>query len=102
MDTYSIYLAISGSTIDGHKQQFNNAIIDQEFWDNHYKEWLPCEGCTIAEEKKLLDCAIQSQRESIICLTPKCYSAIDGQVDDIVIRMKGINEKISVCPIGGC
>ncbi|KAA6368553.1 MAG: hypothetical protein EZS28_035920 [Streblomastix strix] len=95
MDTDSMYLAISGSTIEGYKQQFKHVIKDQQFWDEHYKEWLPWEGCTIAEEKKLLGCAIESQRESIICLAPKCYSAIDGEVDD-VIRMKGVNEKNSV------
>ncbi|KAA6370182.1 MAG: hypothetical protein EZS28_034290 [Streblomastix strix] len=94
MDTDSMYLAISGSTIEGYKQQFKHVIKDQEFWDNHYKEWLPWEGSSIAEEKKLLGCAIESQRESIICLAPKCYSAIDGEVDD-VIRLKGVNEKNS-------
>ncbi|KAA6391049.1 MAG: hypothetical protein EZS28_013423 [Streblomastix strix] len=30
--------------------------------------------------------------ESIICLVPKCYSAIDREIDD-EIRMKSINEK---------
>ncbi|KAA6399565.1 MAG: hypothetical protein EZS28_004910 [Streblomastix strix] len=87
-------IAISGSIIEGYKQQFKLAIKDQEFWDEHYKEWLPWERCAIAEEKKLLGCAIESQRESIICLAPKCYSAIDGEIED-VIRMKGINEKNS-------
>ncbi|KAA6347399.1 MAG: hypothetical protein EZS28_052032, partial [Streblomastix strix] len=76
MDTDSMYLAISGSTIEGYKQQFKHVIKDQQFWDDHFKEWLPWEGCSIAEEKKLLGCAIESQRESIICLAPKCYSAI--------------------------
>ncbi|KAA6395983.1 MAG: hypothetical protein EZS28_008488 [Streblomastix strix] len=94
MDTDSMYLAISDSTIDGYRQQFKQIIRDQEFWDEHYKEWLPWEGCIIAEEKKLFDCTIESQRESIICLAPKCYSAIDGEIDD-VIRMKGVNEKNS-------
>ncbi|KAA6393767.1 MAG: hypothetical protein EZS28_010704 [Streblomastix strix] len=94
MDTDSMHLAIIGSTIEGYKQQFKYLIMDQEFWDEHYKEWLPWEGCTIAEEKKLLGCTIESERESIICLAPKCYSAIDGEVDD-VIRMKGVNEKNS-------
>ncbi|KAA6398849.1 MAG: hypothetical protein EZS28_005627 [Streblomastix strix] len=102
-DTDSIYLAIRGSTFEGYKQQFKHVIKDQEFWNNHYKEWLPWEGCTIAEEKKLLGCAIESQRESIICLAPKCYSAIrskkddddDEDTDDDVIRMKGVNEKNS-------
>ncbi|KAA6382773.1 MAG: hypothetical protein EZS28_021700 [Streblomastix strix] len=83
-----------GSTIEGNKQQNKYAIKDQDFWDQHYKEWLPWECCTIAEEKKLFGCAIESQRESIICLAPKCYTAIDGEVGDI-IRMKDINEKNS-------
>ncbi|KAA6393051.1 MAG: hypothetical protein EZS28_011419, partial [Streblomastix strix] len=52
-------------------------------------------GRSIAEEKKLLGCAIDSQRESSICLALKCDSAIDGEVDD-VLRMKGVNEKNSV------
>ncbi|KAA6388920.1 MAG: hypothetical protein EZS28_015553 [Streblomastix strix] len=95
MDTDSMYLTISGSTIEWYKQQFKYAIRDQEFQDNHYKEWLPWEECSIAEEKKLLGCAIQSKTESIICLAPKCYSAIDGEVDD-VIRMMGVNEQNSV------
>ncbi|KAA6402031.1 MAG: hypothetical protein EZS28_002443 [Streblomastix strix] len=95
MNTDSMYQAISGSTIEGYKQQFKYEIKDQEFWENHYKEWLPWEGCSIAEETKLLGCAIELWRESIICLAPKCYSAIDGEVDD-VIRMKDVNEKNSV------
>ncbi|KAA6375972.1 MAG: hypothetical protein EZS28_028501 [Streblomastix strix] len=93
-DTDSMYLAISGSQIEGYKKQFKHIIMVQEFWYNHYKEWLPWEGCSIAEEKKLLGCAIEIQREGIICLAPKCYSAIDGEIED-VIRMKGINEKNS-------
>ncbi|KAA6396599.1 MAG: hypothetical protein EZS28_007874 [Streblomastix strix] len=94
MDTDSMYLAFSGSTIEGFKQQFNHAIKDQEFWDEHYKEQLPWGGCSIAENKKLLSCAIKSQRENIICLAPKCYFPIDGEIDD-VIRMKGNNKKNS-------
>ncbi|KAA6393173.1 MAG: hypothetical protein EZS28_011299, partial [Streblomastix strix] len=53
MDIDSKYLAISGSTIEGYKQQFKHVIKDRELWDEHYKEWLPYEGCSIAEEKKL-------------------------------------------------
>ncbi|KAA6385869.1 MAG: hypothetical protein EZS28_018607 [Streblomastix strix] len=89
-----MYLTISGSTIEGYKQQFKLAIKDQQFQDDHYKEWLPWEGCSIAEEKKLLGCDIELQRESIICLALKCYFAIDGEIDD-VIRMKGVYEKNS-------
>ncbi|KAA6355670.1 MAG: hypothetical protein EZS28_048803 [Streblomastix strix] len=87
-------LAIKGSTIEGHKQQFKHVIKDQEFQNAHYKEWLPQERCSIDEEKKLLGCTFESKRKSFICLTPKCYSAIDGEIDD-VIRMKGVNEKNS-------
>ncbi|KAA6372695.1 MAG: hypothetical protein EZS28_031777 [Streblomastix strix] len=57
-------------------------------------KWLPWEGCTIAEEKKLLGSAFESLRESIIYLAPKCHSAIDSEIDD-VRRMKGVNEKNS-------
>ncbi|KAA6389347.1 MAG: hypothetical protein EZS28_015125, partial [Streblomastix strix] len=63
MDTDSMYLAISDSTIEGYKQQFKHVIKDQKFWDEHCKKWLPWDGCTITEEKKLLGCAIESQRE---------------------------------------
>ncbi|KAA6360856.1 MAG: hypothetical protein EZS28_043618 [Streblomastix strix] len=41
----------------------------------------------LLKKKKLLGCSIDSQIESIICLAPKCYSAIDEEVDN-VIRMK--------------
>ncbi|KAA6380246.1 MAG: hypothetical protein EZS28_024228 [Streblomastix strix] len=77
METDSMYLAISGSTIEEYKQQFKHVIKDQEFWDDHYKEWLLWERCSITEQNKLISCAIESQRESIICLASKCYSAID-------------------------
>ncbi|KAA6363238.1 MAG: hypothetical protein EZS28_041235, partial [Streblomastix strix] len=82
------YLAISGSTIEGYKQQFKHAIKDQEFWDAHYKEWLPWEGCTIAEEKKLLGCSIESQRENIICLAPKYYSVIRNKKKMMMMVMR--------------
>ncbi|KAA6383466.1 MAG: hypothetical protein EZS28_021008 [Streblomastix strix] len=103
VDTDSMYLAISGSTIKGYKQQFKHAIKDQEFWDEHYKEWLPWECCAISEEKKLLGCSIESQRESIIFLVLKYYSVIrnkkddddDEDIDADAIRMKGVNEKNS-------
>ncbi|KAA6387668.1 MAG: hypothetical protein EZS28_016806 [Streblomastix strix] len=52
MDTDSMYLAISGSTIEGYKQQFKHVINDREFWDEHYKEQLPWDGCSIAEKKE--------------------------------------------------
>ncbi|KAA6390785.1 MAG: hypothetical protein EZS28_013687 [Streblomastix strix] len=94
MDADSMYLAISRSIIEGYKQQFKHAIEDQQFWDDHYKDWLPWKCCTIAEEKKLLGCATESQRESFICLAPKYYSSIDGDIE-CVIRMKGVNEKNS-------
>ncbi|KAA6312782.1 MAG: hypothetical protein EZS28_055865, partial [Streblomastix strix] len=70
------------------------------FYYDHFKEWLSWESCSIAEEKKPLGCAIESQRESIIYLAPKCYSGIhnkkdeDGDDED-VIRMKETIEKKS-------
>ncbi|KAA6389896.1 MAG: hypothetical protein EZS28_014580 [Streblomastix strix] len=82
MDTDSMYLAISGSTIEG----FGMIIIKNGYLGKEVR---------LLKKKKLLGCAIESQRESIICLGPKCYSAIDGEVDD-VIRIKGVNEKNSV------
>ncbi|KAA6370770.1 MAG: hypothetical protein EZS28_033703 [Streblomastix strix] len=92
MDMDSMYTVISGSTIEKYKYQFKNVTKDQEFWNVHYEEQLPWEGGTIAKEKKLLGCFIESQRENIICLAPKCNSTIGGEIDD-VIRMRGVNEK---------
>ncbi|KAA6364445.1 MAG: hypothetical protein EZS28_040028 [Streblomastix strix] len=62
MDTDSMYLAISGSTIEGYKQQFKHAIKDQQFLDDNFKEWLPWEGYTIAEEKNH-SLVLQNHRE---------------------------------------
>ncbi|KAA6398173.1 MAG: hypothetical protein EZS28_006296 [Streblomastix strix] len=98
MDTDSMYLAIAGSQIEGYKQGLKYVIKDQLFYDNHYKEWLPLDNCTIAEEKKLLGLTIESLGENIVCLAPKCYSLYNGieQNDDLVSlvnRMKGVSEK---------
>ncbi|KAA6396517.1 MAG: hypothetical protein EZS28_007956 [Streblomastix strix] len=98
MDTDSMYLAISGSQIEGYKQRLKYVIEDQGLYDQHYKEWLPWDDCTIAEEKKLMGITTESQGENIVCLTPKCYSLYNGneQIDDIVSlvnRMKGVSEK---------
>ncbi|KAA6384122.1 MAG: hypothetical protein EZS28_020350 [Streblomastix strix] len=98
MDTDSMYLTIAGSQIEGYKQGLKYVIKDQWFYDLHYKEWLPWDNCTVAEEKKLMGLTTESQGENIVCLTPKCYSLYNGneQNDDIVSqvnRMKGVSEK---------
>ncbi|KAA6395256.1 MAG: hypothetical protein EZS28_009220 [Streblomastix strix] len=98
MDTDSMYLAIAGSQIEGYKQELKYVIKDQVFYDNHYKEWLPWNDCTVAEEKKLMGITTESQGENIVCLAPKCYRLYNGneQNDDIVSlvnRMKGVSEK---------
>ncbi|KAA6357093.1 MAG: hypothetical protein EZS28_047380, partial [Streblomastix strix] len=97
-DTDSMYLAIAGSQIEGYKQGLKYVIKDQGFYDNHYKEWLPWDNCTVAEEKKLMGITTESQGENIVCLAPKCYSLYNGneQSDDIVSlvnRMKGVSEQ---------
>ncbi|KAA6392927.1 MAG: hypothetical protein EZS28_011546 [Streblomastix strix] len=86
MDTDSMYLAIAGSQIEGYKQGLRYVIKDQPFYDQHYKEWLPWDNCTVAEEKKLMSLTTESQRKNIICLALKCYSQYNGneQNDDIV------------------
>ncbi|KAA6390930.1 MAG: hypothetical protein EZS28_013543, partial [Streblomastix strix] len=98
MDTDSMYLAIAGSQIEGYKQGLKYVIKDQLFYDQHYKEWLPWDNCTVAEEKKLLGLTTESYGENIVCLAPKCCSLQNGneQNDDIVSlvnRMKGVSEK---------
>ncbi|KAA6388897.1 MAG: hypothetical protein EZS28_015574 [Streblomastix strix] len=98
IDTDSMYLAIAGSNVEGYKQGLKYVIKDQQFYDQLYKEWLPWDGCTVAEEKKLGGITTESQGENIVCLAPKCYSLYNGneQNDDIVSlvnRMKGVSEK---------
>ncbi|KAA6392380.1 MAG: hypothetical protein EZS28_012092, partial [Streblomastix strix] len=97
-DTDSMYLAIAGSQIEGYKQGLKYVIKDQGFFDQHYKEWLPWDNYTVAEEKKLMGLTTESYGENIVCLAPKCYSLYNGneQNDDLVSlvnRMKGVNEK---------
>ncbi|KAA6397143.1 MAG: hypothetical protein EZS28_007328 [Streblomastix strix] len=101
MDTESMYLSIVGSQIEGYKQGLKYVISDQRFCDLHYKEWLPWNDCTVAEEKKLMGITTESQGENIVCLAPKCYSLYNGneQSDDIVSlvnRMKGVREKKAI------
>ncbi|KAA6374075.1 MAG: hypothetical protein EZS28_030399 [Streblomastix strix] len=99
MDTDSMYLAITGSQIEGYKQGLKYVIKDQGFYDEHYKESLPCgDNCTVAEEKKLMGITTESQVENIVCLAPKCYSLYNRneQIDDIVSlvnRMKGVSQR---------
>ncbi|KAA6366433.1 MAG: hypothetical protein EZS28_038040 [Streblomastix strix] len=98
MDTDSLYLAIAGSQTEGYKQALKYMIKDQLFYDQHYKEWLPWNDCTVAEEKKLVGITTESQGENIVCLAPKCYILNKGneQNEDIVSlvnRMKGVSEK---------
>ncbi|KAA6393950.1 MAG: hypothetical protein EZS28_010525 [Streblomastix strix] len=97
-DTDSIYLAIAGSQIESYKQGLKYVINDQLFYDQHYKEWLPWNDCTVAEEKKLMGINTESQGENIVCLAPKCYSLYNGneQNDDIISLvnwMKGVSKK---------
>ncbi|KAA6369254.1 MAG: hypothetical protein EZS28_035219 [Streblomastix strix] len=98
MDTDAMYLAIAGSQIERYKQGLKYVIKDQQFYDQHYKEWLPWNDCTVAEEKKLIGISTESQGENIVCLAPKCYSLCNGneQNDDIVSlvnRMNGVSGK---------
>ncbi|KAA6394037.1 MAG: hypothetical protein EZS28_010435 [Streblomastix strix] len=98
MDTDTLYLAIAGSQIEDYKQGLKNMIKDQQFHDQHYKELLPWDNCTVAEEKKLMGVTTESQGENIVCLAPKCYNLYNGneQNDDIILlvnRMKGVSEK---------
>ncbi|KAA6374256.1 MAG: hypothetical protein EZS28_030217 [Streblomastix strix] len=79
MDIDSMYLAIAGSQIDGYKQGLKYVINNQEFYDLHYKEWLPWDDCSVAEEKKLMGITTESQVENIVCLVPKCYSLVVGK-----------------------
>ncbi|KAA6396552.1 MAG: hypothetical protein EZS28_007920 [Streblomastix strix] len=74
MDTDSMYLAIAGSKFEGYQQGLKYVIKDQQFNDQHYKEWLPWNDCTVAEYKKLMGLTTESQDESIVCLAPKCYN----------------------------
>ncbi|KAA6400237.1 MAG: hypothetical protein EZS28_004242 [Streblomastix strix] len=98
MCTDSMYLTISGSQIEGYKQGLKYAIKDQGSYDQHYKEWLPWDNCTVAEEKKLMGITNESQGENIVCLALKCYSLFNGneQNDDIVSlvnRLKEVSEQ---------
>ncbi|KAA6397482.1 MAG: hypothetical protein EZS28_006992 [Streblomastix strix] len=97
MDADSMYLAIAGSQIEGYKQGLKYVIKDQLFYDQHYKEWLPWNDSTVAEEKKLLGFITESQGENIVSLAPKCYNLFNGneQNEDIVSlmnMMKGVSE----------
>ncbi|KAA6398811.1 MAG: hypothetical protein EZS28_005666 [Streblomastix strix] len=71
IDTDSMYLAIADSQIEVQKQKLRRDIKDQEFFDQHNKEWPPWDNCTIAEEKKLMSITTESQGENIVCLAPK-------------------------------
>ncbi|KAA6336209.1 MAG: hypothetical protein EZS28_052894, partial [Streblomastix strix] len=61
MDSDSIYLAIAGSNVEGSKQGLKYVIKGQELYDEHYKECLLWDGCTIAEEKKLMGISSEIQ-----------------------------------------
>ncbi|KAA6400848.1 MAG: hypothetical protein EZS28_003621 [Streblomastix strix] len=98
MDTDSMYLAIAGSQIEGYKYGLKYMIKDQLFYDQHYKEWLPWDNCTVAEEKKLMGLTTEPQGENIVCLTPKCYSLYNEneqneEIVSLVNRMKRVSEK---------
>ncbi|KAA6391253.1 MAG: hypothetical protein EZS28_013218 [Streblomastix strix] len=90
MDTESMYLAIAGSQIEGKKQGLKYVVKDQLFYDQHYKQQLPQDDCTVSEEKNLMDITTESQGENIVCLAPKCYSLYNGneQNDDIQFHQR--------------
>ncbi|KAA6404378.1 MAG: hypothetical protein EZS28_000089 [Streblomastix strix] len=97
MDTDQMYLAIAGSKIECYKYGLKYVIKDQGFFDQQYKEWLPWNDCTVAEEKKLMGITIESQGENFVCIAPKCYNLYkeNEQNDNIVSlvnRMKGVSE----------
>ncbi|KAA6384029.1 MAG: hypothetical protein EZS28_020444 [Streblomastix strix] len=98
IDTDSMYLAIAGSQIEGYKQGLKYMIKNQEFYDNHYKEWLPLNDCTVTQEKKLMGIITETQGENIIRLAPKCYNPYNGNEQNnnlisLVNKMKGVSEK---------
>ncbi|KAA6387324.1 MAG: hypothetical protein EZS28_017151 [Streblomastix strix] len=98
MDTDSMYLAIAGSQFEGYKYGLKYVIKDQQFYDQHYKEWLPWNDCTVAEGKKFMGLTIESQGENIVYLAPKCNSLYNGneQNENIVLlvnRMKGVSQR---------
>ncbi|KAA6401840.1 MAG: hypothetical protein EZS28_002633 [Streblomastix strix] len=98
MDTDSMYLAIEGSKVKDYKQRLKYVNKVKEFYGLHYREWLPWDDCTVAEEKKLMSIITESQGENIVCIACKCYSTYNEneQNDDIVSlvnRMKVVSEK---------
>lgn len=74
-DTDSAYFAISGNKDETPSQLFNNIIKDESFWYKHVYKFFPNPQLhDIADEKKLLGCAIEKVGDHMIALAPKCYT----------------------------
>ncbi len=74
-DTDSAYFAISGNKDETPSQLFNNIIKDESFWCKHVYKFFPNPQLhDIADEKKLLGCAIEKVGDHMIALAPKCYT----------------------------
>ncbi|KAA6397607.1 MAG: hypothetical protein EZS28_006868 [Streblomastix strix] len=81
-------ISFAGSQIEAQKYGLKYVISSQVFFDKHYKEWLPWDDCTVAEEKKLMIITNESLVENIVCLAPKCYSLYNGnEQNDVIVSL---------------
>ena len=93
-DTDSMYYAVAGNPNEPPTQLFNNIIKNRSFWDQHVYKFFPNPDLhTIADEKKLLGCAIEKIGENMIALAPKCYTIWDNNAQTKALKLKGVSLK---------
>ncbi len=93
-DTDSAYWAIAGDEHKPPTQLFDNIITNREFYDNNVYKFMPNPNInTIADEKKILGCAIEKYGENMIALAPKCYTIFNNDNITKALKLKGVSLK---------
>ena len=93
-DSDSLYLAVAGNPNEGPEQLFYYVIKDRAFWDKHVYKFFPNpELNSVADEKKILGCAIEKTGENMIALAPKCYTIWNNNGQTKSLKLKGVSLK---------
>ena len=93
-NTDSMYYAVAGNSQYPASQLFNYVIKDRDFWDKHVYKFFPNpELDSIADEKKILGCAIEKIGDNMIALAPKCYTIWNNNGQTKAVKLKGVSLK---------
>ena len=92
-DTDSMYFAVAGDPDAPNTGTFECVIRDKEFYDANVYKFLPKPNGGIADEKKILGCAIEKYGDNEVSLCPKVYTIWNDDNTPKAVKVKGISLK---------